>query len=150
GPDTEHPRLVTVHEDAKARVWSLTDGKLLHTLTVEPGHPIQRSLFEHTVFSADGRRLLTVNPPEWGGRAKDGIRACVWSVETGERLATRKARKADEEGPQLVSCAISPDGKQALITWSAGQAARTWNAETGEEIHVLDHALAAAFSPDGK
>src|SRR6185437_3032815 len=46
GPDTKDPRVVTIDVSGKARVWSLTDGKLLHTLTVDGDHPIQEAIFD--------------------------------------------------------------------------------------------------------
>lgn len=54
---------------------------------------------------------------------------------------------------EIGSLAFSADGKRVFIGWVSENPPRTWDAETGAELHALDHGKAqiewAAFSPDG-
>jgi WD40 repeat protein/S1-C subfamily serine protease len=67
-------------------------------------------------FSADGRRLLTMNPEEG---------ATLWSTPDGRML--------QELGP-VADAAFSPDGTRLALFDEARQAVRLLRAETGEEV----------------
>ena len=62
-------------------------------------------------------------------------------------------RKLEGHTGQVNSASFSPDA-QFIVTASADNTARVWNAQTGESIAtLLDHkgpVLSALFSPDGR
>lgn len=66
-------------------------------------------------FSSDGQ-LLLVGDEDWN--------ATLWSVDTGEQLAT-----TDYAQGEIVSAAISADGRSALLAAEYSQQALLWNLE---------------------
>jgi WD40 repeat protein len=103
-------------------------------------------------FSPDGKKVIT-------GNAGNTVR--IWDAETGKELLKLKKRhnrklvdKSRELNPICVfSVCFSPDGKK-ILTGSNDMTARTWDAETGEELLIFaGHASCVSsvcFSPDGK
>jgi WD40 repeat protein/serine/threonine protein kinase len=127
-------RAITASEDATARIWDAASGKSLVTLR---GHqyPVTGA-----GFSPDGRRALT---------SSDDGSAAVWDASSGRRIATLMGHRSG-----VTSAAFSPDG-ESVLTASLDGTARIWEAATGRETavlggHPLDHALQAAWSPDGR
>jgi len=89
-------------------------------------------------YSPDGRFIA----------AASGEAAWVSDPGRGEVV-----RKLDRHTGRVNSASFSPDSR-LIVTASADNTARVWNAETGESIAtLLDHngpVLNALFSPDGR
>jgi WD40 repeat protein len=94
-----------------------------------------------SLFSPDGRRLLTAVSPVEGSAA-----FCVWDLATGNAACPLLKHRS------ATAAALSPDGRY-VITVSKDETARVWDAGTGREVcPPLKHGAAvtlAAFSPDG-
>lgn len=107
----------------------------------------------HSEFSPDGRRFLTVS---------DDTTARIWNTATG-RPVTPPLRHAQ----RIVHGTFSPDGRR-VITASDDGTARIWDATTGEPLtpplrnstnapvrpryeplHYASNVVWVAFSPDG-
>lgn len=115
--DPARGRLVTVSDDATARVWDLAGGRLLRTLRVPIGPGTEGSLYA-AALSPDGRTLAVGG---WTCGAWDGA-GCVYlfDLETGE-LARRVAGLPDAIG----DLAYSPDGGYLAIAFMKRPGART-------------------------
>lgn len=131
-------RLLTVSHDKTAKVWDVSTGKVIVSLSA--GTTLWKG-----VFSPDGRHVVTVGD--------DGI-GRIWDSLTGQLLIQLAGHTA-------LSCAVlySQDG-QWIATGSDDKTARLWNAQTGELAHSLgtgtpgkghtDTVTSLAFSRDGK
>jgi WD40 repeat protein len=160
-------RIVTASEDATARVWDAENGKAL-LLFEAHSNGVKSAVFspngqqivttsldstrvwdaktakeiirleggDHAAFSSDGRRLLAIHSDE----------AWVYDVESRTKIAVLSGHSL-----QVLSAVFSPDGRQ-ILTASADNTARVWNAVSGNQISVLTHTgyvNRACFSPDG-
>ena len=123
---------LTISADQTARLWSLPEVRLLHTLSHD-------SIVWDGQFSPDGSLVAIC------GFDKD---AYLWNVRTGELehvLSGHHNRIADIE--------FSPDGTR-LITGSRDQTAILWNTRSGEPLFTLEghsgYVLYARFDPTGR
>jgi WD40 repeat protein len=124
--------LAAAGADHAVTLWSVAEGKVLHTLRGHKGPVV------HLTFTVDGKRLASAS---WDKTAK------VWDVLTGTELRTLKGHEKE-----VVWLAFSPDGRRlATASWDA--TAKIWEPATGKEIAVLedhDDALTqVVYSPDG-
>ncbi|MCU0567407.1 MAG: serine/threonine protein kinase [Oculatellaceae cyanobacterium Prado106] len=122
--------------DKTVKLWDLTTGKLLHTLT---GH---QAPVTSVALSQDGRTLVS-------GSGDRSIK--IWDVETGQLRHT-----LTEHIDEVTSVALSPDSK-ILASGSKDMTIKLWNAESGELIRTLGQPeghlqpiSAIAISPDGQ
>jgi WD40 repeat protein/tRNA A-37 threonylcarbamoyl transferase component Bud32 len=159
----EQPRAATIDGAGKLRLWDMADGKLLHTLVVDADHKIQEAHFDRS-----GRWLLTINPLRNDPKVKDdGVRACVWDVAKGTKIATLRpvhskteldetaaGRPRDYSLAQVTGAAFSADGELAMLAFESHASPRAFDATTGAQLHVFEQsavqARVGAFSPDGK
>jgi WD40 repeat protein len=139
-------RLATASNDATAKVWDLTTGRELFTLTghtyTEDGFPYQG--VGHVVFSPDGTRLATS-----GG---DGT-ARLWDAMTGQELLTLSAHS------QVVTGVAFDASGARLATVSFDGTAKVWDVSDGPSRGQVLFTLTLegqerglwsfAFSPDG-
>ena len=102
--------------DSKARVWSVSSGALLATLT---GHV--DSLYG-IGFSPDGRRLTTASA--------DGT-ARIWDTDAGEQLAILRGHSG-----VVSSAAFSPDGTR-IATGALDGTVKVWDASNGTELRSI-------------
>ncbi|MDP9120430.1 MAG: WD40 repeat domain-containing protein [Acidobacteriota bacterium] len=163
--------MATGAADQTIRVWSLPEGKLLHSWPAHAGMILSVS------FSADGKRLVSASDDKvariWSVRGDpgaklaghtDAVTAAALSrdgrlVLTGSK--DRTARLWDAEGHQLqllrhagevIRVGLSSDGRLAL-TVSTDGSARLWDRSGIELLQIYrmgSHVLAATFSPDGR
>jgi WD40 repeat protein/tetratricopeptide (TPR) repeat protein len=121
--------------DEAARLWDVQTGQTLSSFTV----PSANDWVDQSVFSSDGRRILTIP------LANDAAR--LWDSKTGRLVATLK------HSALVYSAAFSPDGRR-VVTTSNDRTARLWDVETGAALTVLvGHAGAvhyAEFSADSR
>jgi WD40 repeat protein len=127
-------------EDVMSKVWNVTNGQLLHTLS-ENFHGTNCDAVESLAFSPDSSRLVSASYCNY-----PMIR--MWDVVSGESLQIL------DKGNGTDKITYSPDGH--LLAWSSHykitlwdvsneQELRTWKAgRVGQWIHGL------AFSPDGR
>jgi WD40 repeat protein len=143
-------RLVTGGVETTAKVWDLTSGRELFTLTEGRGGTFA------VAYSPDGRQFLT------GGDY--GVR--LWDAETGRLVQTLPPRvgtdwlesgplrrRTEWHGQRVEVVAFSPDGKRVLTGANDGKVI-VWDAASGESLLSLGRngdswVHAAAFSPDG-
>ncbi len=160
-------RVATVSWDGVARVWSLTDGKLLLEM------PAGVRIVNDVVWSPDGRFLVTADnlgkvrvwdaasgrrlavianagTPVISGDSRLLLtvslgRASIWEIATGTRLAEITGHGG------VGDAAFSPDGR-LVVTTSGDGTARVWEAATGtlrREIRHEGGVVSARFSPSG-
>lgn len=88
-------------------------------------------------FTPDGRFVL--------GACQDDLK--VWETETGRLVRTMQA------GEQILSLAVSPDGKHVVTGLNSTFELALWDIASGEEIHRLagheERPYGLAFSADG-
>ncbi len=148
-PDGAH--LVTGSADGTATVWDSDSGQVLLTLrghALGPGGEGFITGITGVAYSPDGRRIAT---------AGDDGTAKVWDATNGEELFTLRGHRPSGIGlppyEGVVRVVFSPDGTR-LATAGADGTARLWDAESGEELLVLESGSGSvvvdvAFSPDG-
>ena len=139
-------RLATASFDKTAKVWDLSTGRELLTLT---GHS---DIVFGVVFSPDGTRLVTGS---YDGTAK------VWDISTAPNTGL-EASAAAVTGQELFTLSghnegingvvFSPDGTR-IATASLDRTAKVWDSSTGQELFTLvghQHQVwNVNFSPDG-
>jgi WD40 repeat protein len=125
--------IVTASDDATVRLWDANSFALVR----EVGRAYPRAV-SSAEYSPDGRFIV----------AASGESAWVCDPARGEVV-----RKLEGHTGQVNSASFSADS-HLIVTASADNTARVWNAQTGESIAtLLDHkgpVLNAMFSPDGQ
>jgi WD40 repeat protein/serine/threonine protein kinase/DNA-binding XRE family transcriptional regulator len=120
-------------EDQTARLWDVTTGQELQTLT---GHT---AWVGKVAFSPDGRYTLT---------GSDDHTARLWDVATGQELQTLTGHT-----DSVIGVTFSPDGRYALTAGREGTV-RLWDLrKTGQEARVIKEAEGLngmAISSDGQ
>ncbi len=137
-PDGQMLAVGTGGHGGAIRLLEAATGKRLPSLVV----PQDRLIVVSLAFSADGRRLLSVQ----------GKNARLWDVATGKVLHTYQG-DVFPDGPRIL--ALSPDG-QVIADGGGFDAPHTIHlrqAVTEKEVRALQddaHVTALAFRPDGK
>jgi WD40 repeat protein len=124
---SDRKRAVTFSPRGKAQVWSMTTGKILHTL------PIGSFDRNSASFSPDGKRIVTV--VDWSVQ--------LWDAETGKRVGSEHAcAPSDAEGG--ASTTFSPDSACFLMSCSDSRDDKlvsAWNCETSKPFDVFSSRL---------
>jgi WD40 repeat protein len=122
-----------------ARIWDAETGKALLTLC---GH--EREVW-NTVFSPDGKKLLTVSTASDDGFIR------TWDASDGKALVEIKVNAySNTQG------LFSPDGQKILTTPAFGDPVPIWDSSTGKVLLKLvgfandEKVYTINFSPDGK
>ena len=114
-----------------AKLWRVSDGSLLHSITTEAGKAV--------AFSPDNQILAT-------GLGSTTVK--LWRVSDGSRLRTLEGLTSD-----VLSVAFSPDG-QKVAAGGYNEAVRLWQANDGTLLHDLPghtfHVLSVVFSPNSQ
>jgi CHAT domain/WD domain, G-beta repeat len=126
-------RLATASQDKTARIWEVSSGKQLHTLTHTGG-------VQCVAFSPDGRRLATTT----------GKTTRIWDTHSGTPLHTFTYTRLSLQGVQAL--AFGPDGR-----WLAASSADDmwiWDTRSGKQLRSRRHqglvVAVMVFSPDGR
>lgn len=114
-----------------AKLWRVSDGSLLHSITTEAGKAV--------AFSPDNQILAT-------GLGSTTVK--LWRVSDGSRLRTLEGLTSD-----VLSVAFSPDG-QIVAAGGYNEAVKLWQANDGTLLHDLPghtfHVLSVVFSPNSQ
>jgi WD40 repeat protein/MinD-like ATPase involved in chromosome partitioning or flagellar assembly len=126
--------LATTEKDVSVSVWDLRSGKLVKTLTGQPG------VINSVAFNPRAEILAA------GGTDRT-VR--LWSLTAG-RITTRDLQGHSKA---VNSVAFSPDGN-VLASGSSDRTARLWDVSkgglVGRAIEHADEVNSVAFSPDGR
>ena len=138
-PDGTH--IASGGDNRKVRIWNASDGEVLLTLD---GHS---SWVTSVGFSPDGKRIVS-------GSMDDTAK--VWNAIDGKELLTLRGHDVTDskknQSAIVTSAAFSPDGTR-IVTGSADDTAKVWDAASGKELLTLsgqdNDVECVAFSPDG-
>ena len=140
-PQTKNPLLASASADNTIRLWSLTDGKTLHTLTAN--NQTDEVPYLAVSFSPDGQILAA-------GDYKGGLQ--LWSKEG--KLLDKIQDKFRGHAKAVWDVAFSPDG-QTLASASADRTVKLWRVK-GNKLELVktiegfrSEVLSVRFSPDG-
>lgn len=127
------PILISGSSDKTIKLWNLSTGEVIHTLSGHSGSIISLAI------SPDGQIIFS-------GSIDETIK--LWSLNTGEFLRTL----AGHQGA-VGSLAVSPDG-QTLFSGSWDETIKLWNLSTGKvERAIAGHSGAVnslVISPEGQ
>jgi WD40 repeat protein len=134
-------RLATIAYDQTARLWDLTSGAAVYTLTdVYTGQLIIGGQWIDIAFSPDGAKLATAG----------GTSVKVWNTATGDELVSLPLPPQ----PLAYTVAFSPDGNHLAVGMQFGRGSGVWDAVTGEKLFELAGHTASvgslAYSSDGR
>jgi WD40 repeat protein len=127
------------------KVWDVETGQVKHTLAEST---LGGLAFQAAIFSADGKTIAATVSEEVRKVNSVQIRTVikVWDATT---FALKRTVEGDS---QLVSLALSPDGKRMAAANPGRKTVKVWNAETGvlERTLKTDEAQpwTVGFSPD--
>ncbi len=114
-------------------IWNAKTGETINQFAYGP--PLLS-----VAISPDGSRV-------WGGGVDGAL--VGWDANSGELLKTLTGHEAE-----IVSVAISPDGRYALTAGASDGTARLWDVATGQAVRIFNpeagFVLDVAFSPDGR
>jgi len=134
--------LATASDDLTAKIWDVSSGEELFTLSGHDHAPVSIPPFDGVIqvgFSPDGKRLATA-----GG---DGT-VKVWDTSDGRELFTLEAHPDSV----VIDVTFSPDGTK-LLTGSWDGTAKLWDAATGQALLTISGhtsgVYGVAFTPDG-
>ena len=119
--------ILTCGDDAKARIWDLHTGQVVHELT---GHTRRIHTCE---FSPDGSEVVT---------AGTDLEPLIWDVRTGTSIAKLRGHTA-----AVMSARFSTNSAW-LVTASEDGTVRVWNAKNGEaraKFYIPDEGAQDAF-----
>jgi WD40 repeat protein/Leucine-rich repeat (LRR) protein len=120
-----------INEDQTTRLWDVRMGRLLDTLTGDPGYPMH-----DVTFSPDGSML-----------AAGGLNGVIL-----REMATGQTRRLAGHSQPVLSLAFSPDGTR-LASGSFDERVILWDVPSGRILHTLPgHSMGAAglaFGPGG-
>jgi eukaryotic-like serine/threonine-protein kinase len=137
----DNTKLLTGSFDQTARLWDVATGRPIG----EPWHHSQRIM--DVAISPDGQTAAIAGDGVGIPRGDGKGTVWLWDVASGQPKGT-----LPHDG-KVWSLAFSPDSKM-LLTGSADQAARLWDAATaslkGQPLRHQGAVRAVAFSPDGK
>lgn len=124
-------RIITISNDATAKVWDAETGKELLTLEGIT------SALQRALYSPDGKKIAT---------AERAPVVRIWDAETGKELLALRGHSNSVQG-----LAWSPDGKQ-IASSGLDPKIILWDAESGEQLDTIpahtDLIWDLAFSPD--
>jgi len=131
----DNTKVATCSLDETIKIWSLPDGKLLHTLT---GHLGQ---VNNVSFSGNDK---------WLASASSDQTVRIWDVETGQQLKVLKGHT-----DQVIGVYFSQDDSTTFVaSTSFDKTVKLWDFKLGTEIKTLrDHTKQTnnvAYSYDGK
>lgn len=106
-------RVVSGHQDSRARVWNLKSGELL----AQFGD--QRPAVVCAAFSPDGKQIAFAHADEF-------VR--IWDLELGREITTFRGHSGT-----VLTVAYMPDGKQILST-AGDKTIRLWDVASGAEM----------------
>jgi WD40 repeat protein len=130
-PDRQY--IVTGSDGGTIKIWRLSDGTLLRTLT---GHS---ELVESIAISPDSQTIVS-------GASGDSI-IRVWRLSDGQLLNTLKGHRSS-----VKSVAISPDG-QRIVSGSSDNTIKIWRFSDGELLNTLsinNYSTPVAISPNSQ
>ncbi len=107
---------LTASDDRSARLWEVSTGRYLRTLTGHEG-PVTAVL-----FSADGQTVLSTS---------NDATARLWDVASGKLLRTLRGHE-----DTVISARFSPDGK-TVVTASEDKTARLWRCSECRPVQEL-------------
>ncbi|MGD9724722.1 MAG: toll/interleukin-1 receptor domain-containing protein [Pirellulales bacterium] len=113
-------RAATAADDGTARIWSIPEGALLHSLQHDGGEVYCAE------FSSSGAMLAT---------STSDNRACVWDVESGRKLTTLSGHTNF-----VMSVAFASQDRR-LLTAAWDGAVRVWDTSTWECVATIANAV---------
>jgi WD40 repeat protein len=139
------PLLRFTKKGSVLKVWDVETGQVKHTLAESNGGGLA---FQATVFSADGKTIAATVSEEVRKVNSIEIRTVI-KLWDANNFTLKRTLEGDS---QLVSLALSPDGKRIAAVNPGKKTVKVWNAETGALERTLNTGEAqpwtVAFSPD--